>query len=69
MEWKSRRIEAILEQALVEDKATSDITTSLTIEPGLRAAALYQLRHQIFEPRGKYTSPLQAVVHGTRPWR
>jgi nicotinate-nucleotide pyrophosphorylase (carboxylating) len=39
MEWKSRRIEAILEQALVEDKATSDITTSLTIEPGLRAAA------------------------------
>ena len=39
MEWKSRRIEAILEQALVEDKATSDITTSLTIDPGLRAAA------------------------------
>ena len=39
MEWKSRRIEAILEQALVEDKATSDLTTSLTIEPPLRAAA------------------------------
>ena len=39
MEWKSRRIEAILEQALVEDKATSDITTSLTVDPGLRAAA------------------------------
>jgi nicotinate-nucleotide pyrophosphorylase (carboxylating) len=39
MEWKSRRIEAILEQALVEDKATSDVTTALTIEPGLRAAA------------------------------
>jgi len=39
MEWKSRRIEAILEQALTEDKATSDVTTALTIEPGLRAAA------------------------------
>ncbi|HTV14105.1 MAG TPA: carboxylating nicotinate-nucleotide diphosphorylase [Acidobacteriaceae bacterium] len=39
MEWKSRRIEAILEQALVEDKATSDVTTALTIDPALRAAA------------------------------
>jgi nicotinate-nucleotide pyrophosphorylase (carboxylating) len=39
MEWKSRRIEAILEQALAEDKATSDVTTALTIEPSLRAAA------------------------------
>ena len=39
MDWKSRRIEAILEQALVEDKATSDITTAITIEPGLRASA------------------------------
>jgi nicotinate-nucleotide pyrophosphorylase (carboxylating) len=39
MEWKTRRIEAILEQALTEDKATSDVTTSVTIDPGLRAAA------------------------------
>ncbi|HTZ89612.1 MAG TPA: carboxylating nicotinate-nucleotide diphosphorylase [Alloacidobacterium sp.] len=39
MEWKNRRIEAILEQALVEDKATSDVTTAVTIDPGLRAAA------------------------------
>ncbi len=39
MEWKNRRIEAILEQALVEDKATSDLTTALTIERSLRAAA------------------------------
>ena len=39
MDWKSRRIEAILEQALVEDKATSDITTAVTIDPGLRASA------------------------------
>ncbi len=39
MEWKSRRIEAILEHALQEDKATSDVTTALTVEPGLRATA------------------------------
>jgi len=39
MEWKSRRIEAILEHALQEDKATSDVTTALTVDPGLRAAA------------------------------
>src|SRR6201997_4494842 len=38
MDWKSRRIEAILEQALVEDKATSDVTTAVTIEPALRAS-------------------------------
>jgi nicotinate-nucleotide pyrophosphorylase (carboxylating) len=38
MDWKSRRIEAILEQALVEDKATSDVTTAITIEPDLRAS-------------------------------
>ncbi len=39
MDWKSRRIEAILEQALVEDKATSDVTTAVTIDPALRATA------------------------------
>jgi nicotinate-nucleotide pyrophosphorylase (carboxylating) len=39
MEWKSRRIEPILEQALIEDKATSDLTTAVTIDPGLRASA------------------------------
>jgi nicotinate-nucleotide pyrophosphorylase (carboxylating) len=39
MEWKNRRIEAILEQALVEDKATSDVTTALTVDRSLRAAA------------------------------
>jgi len=39
MEWKSRRIEAILEQALIEDKATSDVTTAHTVDPSLRAAA------------------------------
>ncbi|MBT9332257.1 carboxylating nicotinate-nucleotide diphosphorylase [Paracidobacterium acidisoli] len=39
MDWKSRRIEGILEQALLEDKATSDVTTAITIDPGLRASA------------------------------
>jgi nicotinate-nucleotide pyrophosphorylase (carboxylating) len=39
MEWKSKKIEAILEQALVEDKATSDVTTAITIDPSLRASA------------------------------
>ena len=38
MDWKSRRVEATLEQALVEDRVTNDITTAMTIEPGLRAS-------------------------------
>jgi nicotinate-nucleotide pyrophosphorylase (carboxylating) len=39
MDWKSKKIEAILEQALLEDKATSDVTTAITIDSGLRASA------------------------------
>ena len=39
MDWKSRRIEIILEQALLEDRATEDATTAITIDPGLRATA------------------------------
>ena len=39
MDWKSKKIEAVLEQALVEDKATSDITTAITVDPSLRASA------------------------------
>ena len=39
MDWKSRRITALLEAALIEDKAANDITTALTIDPGLRATA------------------------------
>jgi nicotinate-nucleotide pyrophosphorylase (carboxylating) len=39
MEWKSRKIETILEQALLEDKATSDVTTAITVDAGLRASA------------------------------
>jgi len=37
MDWKSRRVTALLEAALVEDKAANDITTALTIDPALRA--------------------------------
>jgi nicotinate-nucleotide pyrophosphorylase (carboxylating) len=37
MDWKSKRVEALLEQALVEDQALKDITTSYTIDPKLRA--------------------------------
>src|SRR6201985_2622187 len=39
MDWKNRRVEAILEQALVEDKATNDLTPAITLDPGLRASA------------------------------
>ena len=39
MDWKSRRIVALLETALVEDRAANDVTTALTIDPGLRATA------------------------------
>jgi len=39
MDWKSRRVTAILEAALLEDKAAEDITTSLTVDRRLRATA------------------------------
>ncbi len=39
MDWNSRRIAAILENALLEDRATSDATSYACIEPGQRAAA------------------------------
>jgi nicotinate-nucleotide pyrophosphorylase (carboxylating) len=39
MDWKSSRIDALLEQALVEDQAAGDTTTNVTIDPDLRAAA------------------------------
>jgi nicotinate-nucleotide pyrophosphorylase (carboxylating) len=37
MDWKSRRITTLLETAILEDKATNDVTTALTIDPALRA--------------------------------
>lgn len=39
MDWHSRRISAILEHALLEDKATSDATSRACIEPQQRATA------------------------------
>jgi len=39
LDWNSRRITAILENALLEDRATSDATSYACIEPGQRAAA------------------------------
>jgi nicotinate-nucleotide pyrophosphorylase (carboxylating) len=39
MDWKSHRIDVLLEQALVEDQATGDTTTNVTIDPDLRASA------------------------------
>src|SRR5580700_1645103 len=38
MDWKSKRVTAILEAALAEDKVANDITTALTIPPNLRAS-------------------------------
>jgi nicotinate-nucleotide pyrophosphorylase (carboxylating) len=47
MDWKSSRIEALLEQALVEDQAVADATTNLTIDPELRATASIIARQEM----------------------
>ena len=47
MDWKSHRIDALLEQALVEDKAASDTTTNLTIDPDMRASASILAREEL----------------------
>lgn len=39
MDWTTKRVTAILEQALVEDHATHDATTELTLDPKLSATA------------------------------
>ena len=44
MDWKSRKIAAIVEAALAEDKATSDVTTALAIDPEQRASATVLVR-------------------------
>lgn len=38
MDWKSKRVGAILEAALAEDRVANDITTALTIPTNLRAS-------------------------------
>ena len=47
MDWKSSRIDTLLEQALVEDKAASDATTSVTIDTGLRATGSILARQEM----------------------
>ena len=47
MDWKTTRIDALLEQALVEDRAASDWTTNLTIDPDLRATASIIARQEM----------------------
>jgi nicotinate-nucleotide pyrophosphorylase (carboxylating) len=47
MDWKSHRIDALLEQALVEDQAAKDATTNLTIDPDLRATASILARQEL----------------------
>jgi nicotinate-nucleotide pyrophosphorylase (carboxylating) len=47
MDWKSSRIDALIEQALVEDKAASDATTNLTVDPSLRASASILARQEM----------------------
>lgn len=37
MDWKSRRVRALLEAALAEDRADDDVTTALTVDLGSRA--------------------------------
>lgn len=47
MDWKSHRIDALLEQALVEDQAVADSTTNLTIDPNLRASGAIIAKQEI----------------------
>ena len=44
MDWKSRRVAAIFEAALAEDRAHADITTALAIDPLQRASATILVR-------------------------
>jgi nicotinate-nucleotide pyrophosphorylase (carboxylating) len=47
MDWKSSSIDALLERALIEDKAAGDTTTNLTIDPGLRATGSIVARQEM----------------------
>jgi len=47
MDWKSHRITALLEQALIEDQAANDATTHLTVDPNLRASATILARQEL----------------------
>ena len=47
MEWTSPQIDALLEQALIEDQATNDVTTRLTVDPDLSATATILARQDL----------------------
>jgi nicotinate-nucleotide pyrophosphorylase (carboxylating) len=47
MDWKSHRIDALLEQALQEDQAPRDATTHLTIDPDLLATGSIIAREEL----------------------
>lgn len=47
MDWKSKRVSAILEAALKEDKATRDVTTDVSVDPDLRASATVIARQDL----------------------
>jgi nicotinate-nucleotide pyrophosphorylase (carboxylating) len=47
MDWKNSHIDALLEQALIEDKAAGDTTTNLTIDPNLRATGSIIARQEM----------------------
>ena len=47
MDWKNSHIDALLEQALIEDKAAGDTTTNLTIDPKLRATGSIIARQEM----------------------
>ena len=47
MDWKNSHIEALLERALIEDRAASDTTTNLTIDANLLATASIVARQEM----------------------
>ena len=60
MDWNSRRITAILENALLEDRATRDATSYACIDPNQRATAtdsrqagLHSRRHRLHRPHSR----------------
>ena len=59
MDWTSRRITAILENALQEDRATRDATTYACIDPNQRASG--------YHPRQAGLRALRAGLHLAHP--
>ena len=61
MDWNSRRITSILENALTEDNATRDATTAACIEAGIRAEATIRARQDCVLAGHRNCAPLEAV--------